>query len=212
MSRVKTFATVTAIVVSAAIATAFSGTAAQAVTLDIHSDDPVSGVRATINCSACSVLLYSVDGTDSGGYTDANNVGLSTGSGQYGWGSSSYGELFANTFGSNPAAEASWYNSIFGTSITLTDSDKTDPASDGTVYSSSATAVIVKVGRSPNYTILRNDSGGTFTFNWSGAPAGGGGISHFTEVVAPIPVPAAGFLLIGALGGLAGLRRRRKPS
>ena len=31
----------------------------------------------------------------------------------------------------------------------------------------------------------------------------------FDQVAAPIPLPAAGFLLIGALGGLAALRRRK---
>jgi len=37
------------------------------------------------------------------------------------------------------------------------------------------------------------------------------GISHISLYVAtPIPVPAAGFLLIGALGGLALLRRRQQ--
>jgi hypothetical protein len=35
-------------------------------------------------------------------------------------------------------------------------------------------------------------------------------ISVYTVGVAPIPLPAAGFLLIGALGGLAAVRRRRR--
>lgn len=36
------------------------------------------------------------------------------------------------------------------------------------------------------------------------------GITLNTEDLAPIPLPAAGFLLLGGLGGLAALRRRRK--
>ena len=43
-------------------------------------------------------------------------------------------------------------------------------------------------------------------------------ISHMTlyatlaDNPAPIPIPAAGFLLLGALGGLAALRRRRRAA
>ena len=36
-------------------------------------------------------------------------------------------------------------------------------------------------------------------------------LSFSSTTVAPIPLPAAGFLLVGALGGLAGLRRRKAP-
>jgi len=39
-----------------------------------------------------------------------------------------------------------------------------------------------------------------------------GKVSFSSTTVAPIPVPAAGFLLIGALGGLALLSRRRKTA
>ncbi|MFX0547401.1 VPLPA-CTERM sorting domain-containing protein [Roseovarius sp. S1116L3] len=41
-------------------------------------------------------------------------------------------------------------------------------------------------------------------------PTGGFDVDAIT--VMPVPLPAAGFLLIGALGGLAALRRRRKPA
>jgi hypothetical protein len=40
----------------------------------------------------------------------------------------------------------------------------------------------------------------------------GGFIDNVSIVPVPVPVPAAGFLLIGALGGLAALRRRRKTA
>lgn len=38
----------------------------------------------------------------------------------------------------------------------------------------------------------------------------GGFVDNVSVTVAPVPVPAAGLLLVGALGGLAALRRRRK--
>lgn len=46
------------------------------------------------------------------------------------------------------------------------------------------------------------------TFAGSGASDGRGGLLDNVEVV-PVPVPASGLVLLGALGGLAMLRRRR---
>lgn len=198
----------------------FVGHSASAATVSIYSDGgaPHSTERATLTCTECSVLIYTADATDSGGYLGANNVLEGTLPGDHGFSSvgsaTDFGELFANSFDANPSGEADWFNSIMGTSITLTDADKTETV-DGT-YVSSASYVIVKVGRSPNYTILRNDDDGSddgmFSFTWSGSSGGGAGLSHFTEVAAAIPVPAAGFMLIGGIGALAALRRRRKKT
>ena len=53
-----------------------------------------------------------------------------------------------------------------------------------------------------------------FTFgNVVDAPTNGDGIANIDfQVVAAVPVPAAGFLLFGALGGLAALRRRKSTA
>ncbi len=40
----------------------------------------------------------------------------------------------------------------------------------------------------------------------------GGSYEFGGDEIPPVPIPAAGFLLIGALGGLVGLRRRRKTA
>jgi hypothetical protein len=55
------------------------------------------------------------------------------------------------------------------------------------------------------------------TVSWTGVgvgEAGGTRVAGFQiqGTPTPIPVPAAGFLLVGALGGLAALRRRRKAA
>ena len=49
----------------------------------------------------------------------------------------------------------------------------------------------------------------TLVFNWTGAKKGAG---FDVEVAANVPVPAAGFLLVGALGGIAALRRRKSAA
>lgn len=43
------------------------------------------------------------------------------------------------------------------------------------------------------------------TFNWTGSKSG----ANLNFEVAAVPLPAAGLLLLGALGGLFGLRRRK---
>jgi hypothetical protein len=47
----------------------------------------------------------------------------------------------------------------------------------------------------------------TISFGFSGATGGGGQVTFTTS---PIPLPAAGWMLISALGGMAVLARRRK--
>jgi hypothetical protein len=57
-------------------------------------------------------------------------------------------------------------------------------------------------------------AGSTVWFDWEWGEAYGTGLTgpefDFVVTATPVPVPAAGFLLIGAIGGLAALRRRRK--
>jgi hypothetical protein len=54
----------------------------------------------------------------------------------------------------------------------------------------------------------------TLNISWSGILDGEGDDStasfNIQAVPSEVPVPAAGLLLLGALGGVAGLRRRKK--
>jgi hypothetical protein len=52
-----------------------------------------------------------------------------------------------------------------------------------------------------------NDIGQYLIFSWTDSEAGAG--FDFDVTAAAVPVPAAGFLLVGALGGLVALRRRK---
>jgi hypothetical protein len=76
--------------------------------------------------------------------------------------------------------------------------------------------LVFKVGGAtfnPDYAAFAVDSG-EVEGTWSNVPRQGAGLSHVTLYgsVAPVPLPAAGLMLLGALGGLAALRRRRRTA
>lgn len=168
------------------------GGAAYAATIPVsNSTDLVE--RGQVKCDACVVLLseapveFSFD----------------------------EGRLF--NVGSSAQAEADWVSSITGLSFTKDDAEagKTELGmgdnGDDFTFSTDALFILLKIGREPATTLVRNDSGGLLEINWMAVSGTGGGLSHFTEFgVAPIPLPAAGFLLIGALGGLGFAARRRR--
>jgi hypothetical protein len=68
--------------------------------------------------------------------------------------------------------------------------------------------IALKAG--PDYAVW--DIGGLFTGTWSTVEElGSKGISHisfYDSYAAPVPLPAAGWLMIAGLGGLAALRRK----
>ncbi len=148
--------------------------------------------RGILTCSSCDVLTYS--------------------GGLYAF-DSTVGELFDGPTNSGDANEASWVNLVTGSSFTGTDVGAGKNAgTSGVNYITNALYVILKIGTNPNYTVVRNTSGGSFNFSWSGLRGTGAGLSHYVELGASqVPIPAAGVLLIGALGGLgfAGRRRRK---
>ncbi len=162
--------------------------AAQAVTVTINGG-------GELECSlACTVL------DDEGALTGLAPLGT------FG----SPGEIFNGPAGmaygpGNPVdQEVAWLNDVTGSSYSTSDASKTE--GDGG-YFTGALYVILKLGN--NYTIMRNDSGTGISWSFTPSKGTGTGLSHSTTV-GEVPVPAAGFLLLGGLGGLALLRRRRK--
>jgi hypothetical protein len=107
------------------------------------------------------------------------------------------------------ANETAAVNAITGQSY----SGATQVAASGENFSfySSALYILFKIGgQDPSHFLIMNTSPGMITINWAGLGGIGAGLSHYVEFgAAPVPVPAAGFLLLAALGGLALVRRRQ---
>ena len=69
--------------------------------------------------------------------------------------------------------------------------------------------IALKVGKMTAY--LFNSGGASQELTYVGNSAGG--LSHKTTIggdLTPIPLPAAGWLLMAGVGGLAAMRRRKK--
>lgn len=163
--------------------------AANAVAINVYNDSNAV-LRGTVTCDSCQVLYY-----------DA----------AYLFGTV-YGETFSGPQGSSEADEAAWLNSVIGTSYTEDDADKTDTnsAENGT-WQSTALYLVIKLGRDPEYSVIKNTSGGLFSFSWASNAGTGSGLSHFTAFGGhQVPEPATlGMLGLGLLGLGLGSRRRR---
>jgi hypothetical protein len=53
-----------------------------------------------------------------------------------------------------------------------------------------------------------NDYNGILTFSWTNLENGSGRVDNLSLTIAPVPLPAAGLLLLAAIGGLSLMRRR----
>ena len=123
---------------------------------------------------------------------------------------------------SNPSSELTKFGIVSGlTGYTALKDDSEDTLGSFQQSGSDTFAVISADYFSLKYgsylAFFQNTSGGTLTVNmWekdcSGDNCGttSDRLSHVTEYISPVPVPASGLLLLGGLGGLVAMRRRKK--
>ena len=127
-------------------------------------------------------------------------------------------------FGPEGSSEANYTTFVAG----ILGLDSTDPSSpifpvvktnvdggpENFQFTTNAQWFTLTLGREPRVALFRSYWQGN-VITYTGESGTGAGLSHYVEYgVAPIPLPAAGWLLLTALGGLgaAGLRRRRKDA
>ena len=160
------------------------------ITAASNSGADANGLRGTVTCTLdCSGMYYNA--------------------GTYGFGA--VGEVFDGPTNSGDANEAAWVNSVLGTSFTGTDVGA-DYQDNGNPFTTAALYVIMKIGNSPDYLLISNDSGVVQTYSFFQAAGSKGELSHSFGLGTPVstvPLPATGLLLVAGLGGLAALRRKR---
>jgi len=108
------------------------------------------------------------------------------------------------------ATELAFVNTATGSSFLS--GAKTSGNSGSMTFTTDALFILLKIGRDPNTTIIQNTFGKGLEISWSAFSGQGAGLSHYTEygTASVVPLPAAGWLMLAALGGLGLIGRRRR--
>ena len=161
-------------------------------------------VRGALTCVACMGLNSDL----------AGNVGapaLPTPANATGFSGTNFSDLFTIA-NDGDATELAFINTVMTKLGLPTFASMTKKAGTGgnMTFSSAAKYIFIKIGSDPNVTMIENTGNVSQEYSWLGGT--GGGLSHYAEVgqVSQVPLPAAGWLMIAGLGGLASLRRNRK--
>lgn len=188
------------IFVAAAIAFAATG-AAQAASVAVT--QPVCSISSVTTSTACQTVLGNNDSV-------ADMNGFNSGAGVFNVNNWIYGGKSAGT--NDPKAP---YN-LVGSPVNA----KVGTWSVSTFNNYTKAALVVKAGSEAWVAYLLDVTKLSGTWTTADILNSGGkqpDISHLTlyvggeqvDPVAPVPLPAAGLMLVGAIGGLAALRRRK---
>ena len=187
---------------------AFAGTSS-AATIDLEYSNPGSDtVRATLSCTkGCEAWFISGDDYSaelySKGFWDPDKGTIV-----------SRGILGDGGNDNNDGTRVAITNKILGTSFSL--ADRSETGGSGANWTSSAQYLLVWIGtqgqpsESFRYAFIKNFAANNY-FTWTGEPGGGGSKSGY-DGFGVIPLPAAGWLLLAGVGGLAAMRRRKKAA
>ena len=161
---------------------------ANVVTFYDDASDLTSTERLTITCNLCEGWIGPLD-------TDF---------------SASLGDMF-DINGGNPTDETNAVNAILGTSFGTGTKTETG-LGDSVTVTSSAEYLLLKVGQTPDYAIIKLN--GDSSFDFAAYDGTGSGLSHYLEfgqgMRTAVPVPAAVWLFGTALIGFVGVSRKRK--
>lgn len=187
-----------------AVGMAFGASAASAAVVDFTGFGDGSGAGASLSCSVtglgniggCSVTLNSGGLGVQGGVVDTQGGQL---------------DGFAVFPGATESITISFGRSVKWSNITFGHWDRGD---DALLQADSGPAVSYG-GNNPSFdlpdivssslTITAEDG----DFSFFGIPAGRDDFTIASVTVAPVPLPAAGFMLLAGLGGLYAMRRRQ---
>ncbi len=165
--------------------------------------DP-DGIRVTITCvTTCEGWSYT---GGSASYTpqtfDASNPSAFTETSVLG----SRADLYV-TNNSADATEIALVNKVTGSTFTTI----TKPTTD-TIVVNAGEIFAFTTGNDPRVAIYKNTSATSTSVSWTQV-AEGAGLSHWSRFdMSPVPLPAAAWLLLAGIGGIAALSRKRRAS
>jgi hypothetical protein len=161
--------------------------------------------RGTLTCVGCQGQLSNLgSGVTTNDQPDADTAA--------GW-SGTQADLFVLA-NSGVATETDFVEAVTG--LELATGVQTNAGDLGSSFASNAVYILFKIGNTPDYALIYNNTGGYITYSYSQATGGGGGgLSHITTfggTTVSVPEPHTSLLLGAGLLAMAFTWRRKKAA